>query len=178
MRSQASTAFLDQDALNFITNAAVAQCDEIDGVKDGVIGDPRKCPFSITSLECADNQANIVDNSTACLTSDQVANVEKFYSGPKDSRTGASVYPRFAVGSETEWIPQETILYLDYGVPILQNLVFKNLNYDYTKFNWGSDVDAVDQTATPLISEISPNLQAFRDRGGKLMVTQGIFSPF
>jgi hypothetical protein len=170
---QDSEAFLDQDALSFITKAAVVQCDDIDGVKDGVIGDPTKCPFKVASLQCAAGQSNVINNSTVCLTAPQIENVEKFYAGPKDSRTGASVYPGFAVGSETEWIYQETILSIDYGVQILQNLVFKNLSYDYTKFNWGSDVDAVDETATPLISEISPDLQAFKNGGGRLIVTQG-----
>lgn len=83
------------------------------------------------------------------------------------------MYPGFVLGSETEWLQQETSLYLQYGVPILQNLVFQNLSFDYTKFDWSSDVDAVDQFATPLISETSPDLRAFKCRGGKMIVTQG-----
>lgn len=68
---------------------------------------------------------------------------------------------------------QESALYLQYGVPILQNLVFDNLSYDYTTFNWGSDVDMVDKKASPYIDHISPDLETFRMHGGKMLVTQG-----
>lgn len=88
------------------------------------------------------------------------------------------MYPGFALGSEAEWLNQETSLYIQYGVPVLQNLVFKDLSFDYTTFDWASDVDVVDKIATPLISEISPNLHAFKQRGGKLIVTQGWSDPY
>ncbi|KAF2096431.1 tannase and feruloyl esterase [Rhizodiscina lignyota] len=178
LNSNSTESFLSQDALNFITNAVVKKCDTIDGVQDGIIDDPRKCDFDISALACSGHQKSIVNNATVCLTAPQIANARKFYSGPKNPKTGESIYPGFVLGSETEWLQQETSLYLQYGVPILQNFVFKNLNYDYTKFNWGSDVDAVDRTATPLISEISPDLHAFKKHGGKMIVTQGWADPY
>lgn len=68
---------------------------------------------------------------------------------------------------------QEASLYLDYAVPILQNLVFNDLGYDYTTFDWGSDVDLVEKVAGTYIDHITPNLEAFRHYGGKMLVTQG-----
>jgi len=146
----------------------VKACDTIDSVADGVIEDPTKCRFDVNRLECKPSQDPVFDNSTVCLTSAQVKNVQQFYAGP-----GEKVYPGFAKGGESEWMPQETSLYLEYGVPILQNLVFKNLSYDYNTFSFGSDVRVVDKTATPLISATSPDLSAFKYRGGKLITFQG-----
>lgn len=156
-----------------IMNAVLDECDSIDGIEDGVVDDPTKCDFDISSLQCGDEQSPTTGNTTVCLTTAQVENAKLFYQGPVDSRTGESLYPGFAVGSEIEWDYQESELYLAYAVPIIQNLVFKNLSYDYTTFDWGSDVDSINTIASPLIDEISPDLSAYKNRGGKMIVTQG-----
>ncbi|KAK7432952.1 hypothetical protein QQZ08_000423 [Neonectria magnoliae] len=166
-------AFMRQDALDLITEAALDACDTIDGVKDRVIADPAKCTFDINKLQCTDYQTPLVNNKTVCLTKPQIENAHKFYAGPKDAQTGKELYPGFAPGSEGTWMYQESSLYLQYAVPILQNLVFRNLSYDYTTFNWDTDVDSLDEVASPLIDHISPNLEAFRKSGGKMIVTQG-----
>lgn len=164
-------AFVNQELLTFARDAAVAKCDTLDGVKDGVIDDPTKCDFDITSLLCQDGQAQIKNNETACLNQTQIQTFKAIYDGP-----GKEVYPGFARGSESEWLVQEEALYTAYAVPILQNLVFKNLSYDYTTFNFESDVKVVDKVAGPLITAISPRLDGFKARGGKLIATQGTCS--
>ncbi|KAH8886148.1 tannase and feruloyl esterase [Thozetella sp. PMI_491] len=178
VNSNDSKAFFDQDALNFVTNAILDACDTIDGVEDRLLDDPTKCTFDIASLLCAEGQAQVVDNSTVCLSPEQVDNAKKFYAGPIDVRNGKQAYPGFALGSEVEWMLQEVYLQLAYAVPVLQNLAFKNLSYDYTTFNWGSDIDIVDQQASPLIDAISPDLRAFHEHGGKMIVLQGWADPF
>lgn len=161
-------AFLDQNLLTLARNAAVKSCDSLDGVQDGVIDDPTKCDFSITSLLCQSDQAPIENNQTVCLNDTQLATFQAFYAGP-----GQSVYPGFAKGSESEWLMQEELLYLAYATPILQNLVFDNLTYDYRTFHFESDVMIVDEVAGPLITATSPRLDGFNARGGKLIATQG-----
>jgi hypothetical protein len=156
-----------------ITDAVLGKCDSLDQFKDGVLADPTQCSFDITSLQCTACQSPVVNNRTTCLTKRQVENVKKFYAGPVNPSTRRSLYPGFALGSESTWIRQETTLFLNFSVPILQNLVFQNLSYDYTTFNWDSDAELVDKHAGPLIDNISPNLEAFRKSGGKMIVTQG-----
>jgi len=145
---------------------------------DGVVADPTKCNFDPSTLECKPNETPVVGNQTVCLTSAQLANVQKFYTGPKDTRNGKQLYPGFAYGSEIEWMSQEVSLYLEYAVLLIQNLAFHNLSFNITAFNFGSDVDVLDQNASPLIDEISPDLQAFKSRGGKILVTQGTYYGF
>lgn len=169
---------MSASALQLITNAVLDACDGLDGTVDRLIEDPSKCEFNVTSLRCANGQDQVVDGATVCLSAAQIKNAENFYAGPTDPRTGKQIYPGFAPGSEIEWAPQESSLYLQYAVPILQNLVFKNLSRDYTTFNWASDLDAVDKEASPLIDEISPDLRAFKKRGGKMIVTQGKLNPY
>ena len=157
LHAQKPGAFLAQDVLTFARDAALEKCDDIDGVKDGVIDDPSKCDFEITSLLCRTGQAQVENNRTTCLNQTQLATFEAFYAGP-----GADIYPGFAKGSESEWLLLEESLYTAYAVPILQNLVFKNLSYDYTTFDFENDVKIVDKVAGPLITATSPRLDTFR----------------
>jgi hypothetical protein len=69
---------------------------------------------------------------------------------------------------------QEQTLPNAYAIPILQNLVYNNLNYDYRSFNFGTDIRDVDTKAGVYIDEISTDLSSFRNLGGKMLVIQGL----
>ncbi|KIX92482.1 uncharacterized protein Z520_11802 [Fonsecaea multimorphosa CBS 102226] len=169
----AQRAFLDQDTLNLITNATLKKCDDLDGLMDGVIGDPLNCHFNISEIECTAGQARNNSHGIQCVTSAEVATYQAIRAGPREAGTGREVYPGFDFGSESSWLPQEAELALNVTVPILQNLVFKNLSYDYTSFNFTSaELKAIDSKASPLIDSVSPDLRAYKNRG-KLIVTQG-----
>lgn len=152
-------------------------CDEIDGVKDRLIEDPLRCPFDIDSLAC--NQSHVhSSNRLTCLAPTKIAAAKAIYAGPKRSDNEIQLYPGFSFGSEIEWILQEGSLADAFSIPILQNLVFKDLRYDSDTFDWASDADAVDSQAGTLIDENSPNLSSFRRRGGKILVSQGWADPY
>ena len=68
-----------------IQNAVLAACDSLDGVKDGLLDDPRMCRFDPSVLLCKAG-----DNSE-CLTPTQLETLKKIYSGPKNPRTGEGV---------------------------------------------------------------------------------------
>src|SRR5947209_3197176 len=84
--------------LTLINNAAVAACDGIDGVIDGVIDDPRACNFKPSSLLCKPGQA-----ANTCLSALEVDALEKVYQGPRNPRTGEEIYPGLVPGSERGW---------------------------------------------------------------------------
>ncbi|KAK8109906.1 hypothetical protein PG999_008043 [Apiospora kogelbergensis] len=167
-------SFLSQSALDLITKSALAQCDAIDGVEDGVMENPLLCDFDVNTLACDAEAAD----PTKCLTGVQLAAAKDIYAGPVDSRTNASLYPGFSVGSETQWAMQEGDLAEAFAVPILQNMVFDNLTYDSDSFNWGSDVDLLDERVGTFIDEISPDLSAFQKAGGKMIVMQSWADPY
>ena len=116
-------------------------------------------------------------NSGTCLTEAQLLGAEAVYAGPTSTLDGSEVYPGFSYGSETEWLMQEQTLSNAFAIPILQNLVYNNLNYDYRTFNFGSDIKDVDTKAGVYIDEISSDLSSFRNLGGKMIVTQGLCLP-
>ncbi|TKA63484.1 hypothetical protein B0A55_09610 [Friedmanniomyces simplex] len=152
-----SATNLTQAVLNFTGNAVLAACDTIDGVKDGLIEDPLRCHFNIESLACNGSYASTAPGTAiTCFTSSQIAAAQAIYAGPTRSDNGTQLYP---------------------GIPILQNLVYDDLAYDSNTFNWASNVADVDSRAGSLIDEIDPDLSAFRNRSGKMIVTQGWSDP-
>lgn len=174
----AKDAFLEQDTLDFIANATIKSCDGTDGVADGVIENPLECQFNISQLQCTSGQAPNSTDGIQCVTEEEIATYKAIRAGPKEADTGRVVYPGFESGSESLWLYQETVLAFNYTVPIIQNLVFKDLNYDYTSFNFSSqDLKLVDSRASPYIDSISPDLLAYKQKGGKLIVYQGWADP-
>ncbi|KAF6786570.1 feruloyl esterase [Colletotrichum sojae] len=169
------SSFLPTESLNLIRGAVLEGCDALDGVKDGVLENPLACTFDINRLACPAD----VTNSTTCLSAEQLAAAKSIYDGPRQSQTNASLYPGFDLGSETEWSDyQQGRLSLSFSLPLLQNMVFDDLSYDGSSFDWAADVDALDEKVGSQIDHVSTDLTAFKVKGGKLLVTQGWADPF
>jgi feruloyl esterase len=72
-----------------IADAVNNACDELDGIKDGILNDPRRCHFDPASLLCSAGDA------ADCLTAAQVQAVKLLYEGP-----GEAIYPGLLPGGE------------------------------------------------------------------------------
>src|SRR6185503_13656275 len=64
-----------------IHQAVVTACDSLDGVKDGLLEDPRACKFDPKVLQCK------AGDEPSCLTAPQVEAARKIYSPAKNPRT-------------------------------------------------------------------------------------------
>ena len=64
---------LEQAKLSMVSRAAIAACDKIDGVKDGVISYPKQCKFDPATLACSRAKGG------ECLTDLEVAAIRKGY---------------------------------------------------------------------------------------------------
>ncbi|KAL0569617.1 hypothetical protein V5O48_012343 [Marasmius crinis-equi] len=88
-----SPAFIPVDVwLGLIHDDVLSQCDEIDGVQDGIIEDPNLCDYDPSGLLCTDSDAT---NNTTCLTPTQIETVRKVYTPFLD------IFPRAQPGGET-----------------------------------------------------------------------------
>ena len=158
-----------------IEAAAVAACDARDGVKDGVIDEPNKCVFDPSVLLCKGAE------SDACLTSPQIAALNKIYSGPRTTK-GERLYPGFQPGGESGpggwavWMSgAKAAQSAQYGFATqgAANIIFQNAAYDYKAFNVDRDAKAADDLSGRTLNAIDPDLSAFQKRGGKLILYHG-----
>jgi hypothetical protein len=156
--------------------AALAECDGLDGLVDGQIDDPRACRFDPASIQCAAG----VDQPT-CLTPAQVDVARKAYSGPVDAQ-GRHLYTGGEpVGSELAWAGW---FVTPPGVPGIGPLIGDNY-LKYSAFpigqptssvgNWQFNVAGFERLEAEgqVFNSTNPDLAAFRDRGGKLILWQG-----
>jgi hypothetical protein len=162
--------------LGVIQNAVMAACDAADGVKDGLIEDPRACRFDPAALACKDA------DGPACLTAPQIDALKKIYAGPQNPRTGERIFPGYPVGAEngpfgwSAWItptePSAAIQFM-FGNTYFGQAVFEQTDWSFRKLNFDSDVAWADRKAGMIVDSTNPDLRSFRDHGGKLIQYHG-----
>lgn len=155
-----------------IHKAAIAACDVLDGVKDGLIGDPTLCHFNPKTIECKSG------DGPECLTAAQAEAARKILSPAINPRTGAEIFPGFMPGSELGWgnaAAGPDAKY--YATDLFKYVVFKNPDWDWRTFNFDSDVALADKIDDNMTNAIDPNLTPFMKRGGKLLMYHGWSDP-
>jgi feruloyl esterase len=168
-------SYIPTSKLKAIETAALAACDERDGVKDNVIDDPTVCRFDPDVLLCKDAE------SDACLTEKQVTALKKIYAGPRNAK-GEQVIPGFLPGGETgpggwtAWVtgaaPTRAAQFF-FATQTAKNMIYNNPEWDYKTFNLDKDGPLADEKLAAHLNATDPNLKAFKARGGKLIIYHG-----
>ena len=154
-----------------IQQAALAQCDALDGVKDGLIENPRACNFDASVLLCHG------DETAECLTRPQMEALQKIYSGPKDPVSGEQIYPGYEPGTEADpaaWGPW----ILGPIQPAFANSFFAQAVHEDQQWDWrtadlGREVRLADEKTASILNAWNPDLRSFRAHGGKLIQYHG-----
>jgi feruloyl esterase len=168
--------------LEVLHRTVLAKCDELDGLKDGLISAPEACRFDPAELVC--NSGDAPD----CLTAGEVTTARMIYQGPRNPRTGAQIYPGFAFGSETDpaspaaspfaygWGGIQGPLAQMFAIPLMRDMVYRDPKWDWRSFDWDKDVADLDHRVGSDITATDPDLRAFARRG-KLIMYQGWGDP-
>lgn len=176
--------------LALLAGRVMERCDALDGLKDGLIDDPRRCDFDahrdVPACEAGTDAAS-------CLTPAQADAVMQVYRGPMSQ--GKPLFPGFMPGSEavvsggfggpgapaSAWlgmiVPNQpggssadfslaegTMKYLVHTPP--------KPDYDTSTFDFDRDVSLLDAWAAKANAK-STDLNALRRRGGKVLMTYG-----
>jgi feruloyl esterase len=161
-------AYIPAAKLALISGAALAACDEKDGVKDGVISDPSKCQFDPAVLQCTDH------DEPTCLTRQQMGTVRRLYAGPTNSTTKKQIYPGLPRGSEFGWDhlgpSPETAIEPPYA-PIFKWAFGRQ--WDWRTFDFGKSAGQFENKLATNLNATSTDLDSFRRRGGKLILYHG-----
>jgi feruloyl esterase len=165
-------ADLSMAKLKLLQAASLGACDALDGVKDGVIDDPRACHFDPAKLACKGGEG------ADCLTPGEVATAKLFYEGPK-SADGKSFYPGFAPGAEAEagtwsqWLTGKTSQHVKFGTAFFRYFVHANPDWQLSDFNLDRDYALAKARVGGDLDADSTDLGAFYKRGGKLILYHG-----
>ena len=153
----------------------MAACDGQDGVKDGVIDDPRRCKFDPASLICT------AGDNDSCLSAAQAEAVKKVYAGVKNPRTGKLIFPGYPIGSEAFGNAGQSWASMVTGrtprrVEFFNYFLFHDPNWDWHTFDFDKDVDYA-EAKVGFINAVNPDMERFRARGGKLLMFAGWVDP-
>ena len=151
-------------------NAAVLNaCDAADGVKDGVLENPKACRFDPAVLACKGTP----DNS--CLTPPEVETVRAIYASPANPKTKRAI-AGLAPGSEVSWTE------LGWSGPArstgldLMRFVTGNPQWAIADFSFERDVVLAEDKAG-IMNALDTNLKPFFDRGGRIISYHGWNDP-
>jgi feruloyl esterase len=163
--------------VSLIANAVLRECDARDGLRDGLISDPRRCHFNPKKLQCR------TGDGADCLTRDQVRTLRRIYAGP-ESPDEEPIYPGFPPGHEDGgdgwplWMTGNGIfppLQLTAQDQYFRFFIFGPA-FDPLQFDYDKDRESVAPTGE-FLNATDPDLSAFKARGGKLILWHGWADP-
>jgi feruloyl esterase len=152
--------------LTMLSEAAVNACDAQDGVKDGLINNPRACKFDPAVLLCKNGDA------ANCLTAPQLESVKRAYATTK-LKNGDAVFPGKEPGSETGWggvLSGQVAPGVSAGS---FQVAYNDANWDAKTFDLDRDLKLTDEKVGSIINAVNPDLSAFKAHGGKLLLYHG-----
>ena len=168
----ASGQIIPDAKLAAIEAAALKECDAGDGLKDGLISDPRQCRFEPSHLLC--QGADTAD----CLTSAQATALKAIYDGPRDA-AGKVLFPGFPVGADPSpigwplWITGAKGQQGSFARSFFGDFVYDDAAWKVEGADLGKALAAAKARMGPVIDSDNPDLAAFAARGGKLILYHG-----
>ncbi len=175
-----AASFIPQDKIPAIADAVNAACDDKDGVKDGILNDPRECKFDPSTTQCKAGE-----ESEKCLTPPQVAALKTIYDGLRNSK-GDLLFPGYLPGAETGpggwgmWITGRTpgrSLMAFFSTGYFSDFVYEKPDWNLKGFAVDAALKMAEEKTGDALNAINPDLSAFQKRGGKLILYHGWDDP-
>jgi len=170
------TNILTKDALEKLRQSILDQCDALDGLKDGIVGDPGTANFDLTKVPG--------------LSEEQRNAIRVIYDGARNNQ--GLIYPGYTPGSECDpnsWIAWITgpvtpllerehapSLMFGFGTQIFKYLVFNQPDWDYSTYNFSHFAQDT-RMAASYLDATNANLDSFKSRKGKIILWHGWADP-
>ena len=170
---------LDASASKLLVQGAVAHCDNDDGLKDGLISAPLRCQFDPAQLQCK------AGHSEDCLTAAQVDRARLTY-GPHVTAGGLQLYPGptwgsaafFSLGGRPPPAPAPAPASTQDPLSAMMTAITGTApQWTPATFDPDKDMPPVLRALGPDLNSTNPDLRAFKDRGGKLILYHGGADP-
>lgn len=187
-----ATAFTPEERRN-VAAAVAARCDALDGLTDGLVQDTNACQAAFNLERDVPTCTGARDGS--CLTATQKSAIGRIFSGPTTSN-GQRIYASFPYDPG---LAQNGNAFWEFFAPLALDsgavgLVFKvppepASGFNGPAFTLGANLDTLvsqisatnatyGESAMSFMTPPNPtNMNALRDRGGKIMVVHGVSDP-
>lgn len=133
--------------------------------KEGFLNNPRACSVDVAALACSAGT-----DAANCLTAPQLQTVEAFYGGLKNS-AGELIFSGQALGNPIPALRGATDT-PGGGYDTVRIWGFQDANYDWRTFDLDRDMPIINERVG-FVDAVSPDLRAFKARGGKLLLYAG-----
>jgi hypothetical protein len=168
--------------LGLLADRVYEQCDAKDGLKDGLIDDPRRCDFKAARdlPRCAEGS-----DQADCFTAAEIAAVERIHSDVMSQ--GKRYFPGWPVGAEiagpngqSGWIGQQingpngSGAWTSFGQNFLKFMAPGAKSFD--SFDVDKDPARIEELQQ-ILDATDPDLSAFKRHGGKLLMYFGWADP-
>jgi len=188
--------WLNPAKTKLLTDAVYAACDELDGVKDGIISNVKGCnaKFNIATVKATMRCPDGKDTGDICLSDAQIRAVEKIASPfrPGVTIAGMAEFPRWALlegarfqGASTFGTRpapgnpptgQDALLY-NAGAGTIKYIITRQPGFDPLTFKATDFKDRVQQ-AGRIMDVTDVDLTPFRKKGGKIIMMHGTIDDF
>ncbi|MBN2505565.1 MAG: tannase/feruloyl esterase family alpha/beta hydrolase [Verrucomicrobia bacterium] len=170
----AANRVVPKSKLAAATAAAVAACDGLDGVQDGVIDDPARCAYDPKALVGTPVGGETFTESDADV-------IRKIWEGPR-GQDGTFLWHGLARGTDLSALAGSRgspLKGTPFGIPLdwFRYFLLQDPEWDWTTLTPGGFEllwqQSVEQYAA-VIGTDNPDLSRFRDRGGKIILCHGL----
>lgn len=193
MRSRLIEGWLDEDAISLIADTTRELCDADDGLVDGIVGRYMECRMDSEMLRCPDGEAG-----RGCLSDAQIASLDAIrepYASTVPFAHGINRFPGFGVTGDEDNPDNQYSFYtvgrtppehplpsgdgfqrglgaiINFGAVWVRHGIAQDKDFDPYRFHMPAYADRI-KYLSGLFDATDPDLSAFREHGGKLIILQ------
>ncbi len=179
-----SGAAIPTSKLKLLAERVYARCDDQDGLKDGLIDDPRRCDFK----PARDLPVCSGADAAECFTTQQIRTLEKMYGDVvvKGKRLAPGYLPGVEIAGPNGRSGWDGWIVRDGGASQSASMALSALRwmvfpkpmpeYEFSQFDFERDTPQLEGLAR-MMSATDTDLSRFQARGGKLMMYFGWADP-
>ena len=176
-QEQLGQSGLDATKFQDVNQRALAACDGIDGIVDGMIQETRLCTYDANAAVCGQPEASV--DPALCLSPAEASVVNQIWDGPRTA-TGGKLWVGWERGTGNVLGLTQTA----FGAPA-PSLFGEQINRYWVHrdplFNWrsisraafASEQQELTRQFSQFIGSDSPDLQTLEQSGGKMIVSYG-----
>ncbi|KAK4180999.1 tannase and feruloyl esterase-domain-containing protein [Triangularia setosa] len=159
---------VDTSFFRILADEVIRQCDEVDGLKDGIVSHPDLCKFTLAPLLCGNS---LETNSSVCLTAEQAETIRNVYSD--FYAEGKLAYPGMGLSSEIQWsFLLGGAAPTAFGDAYIQYFLYDDPDWHWTQWN-DSIVWQADEADPGNCTASTYDMAELKERGGKILMYHG-----